>query len=97
MIPEDQEYWASTGLRPHPIGSVMSDAPQAKITSWRIAYLITAEDDLSMPEAFQQYLVDNAKENGALIEEVKTIKSGHFVQITHAEEVAAWLREISFT
>jgi hypothetical protein len=48
-----------------------------------------------MPEPHQQFLVDNAKEHGAVIEQVKTIKSGHFVQVTHAQEVAEWIKELS--
>ena len=95
LLPEQQEDWEKRALRPHPLSSVLTEAPQTDVSSWRIAYLITADLDPSMPVPHQQFLVDNAKEHGAVIEQVKTIKSGHFVQVTHAEEVAAWVKELS--
>ena len=97
MSPEDQLSWAERGFRPHPLSSVLTEAPAATVSSLRIAYLITAEDDPSMPEALQKWLIDNARTNGAVIEEVKSMKSGHFVQITHAEEVAAWIQGLAST
>ena len=94
-MPEDQDKWATDGLRPHPLGSVLTGAPEANVSNWRIAFLVTAEDDPSMPETFQHWLIDNAKASGAVIDEIKSIKSGHFVQVTHAEEVAAWIRGLA--
>jgi predicted esterase len=95
MTADEQIEWAKKGLRPHALASMLTPAPEGNVSSWRIAYLITAEQDPAMPVPLQQWLIDNAKEAGAEIEEVKTLKSGHFVQITHAEEVASWISELS--
>jgi hypothetical protein len=94
MSPEEQKEWATKGLRPSPLATVLSEAPDATVTDWRIAGLVTLEMDPSMPEPFQRFLFDNAKEHGAVVEEVKAMKSGHFVQVTHAKEVAAWMRTL---
>jgi hypothetical protein len=59
-------------------------------THWRISYLVTAELDLGMPEKFQRYLIERARGVGAEVD-VKTVKSGHFPQISHADEVARWV------
>ena len=68
----------------------MSQTPPIDIRTWKISYLITAEIDLAMPEGFQRLLIEKARDAGADVT-VEEIKSGHFVQITHACEVAAWI------
>lgn len=95
MSPEDQKEWGAKGLRKTPLGVVMNEAPKSTIADWRAAYLITAEQDLSMPVKFQQWLIDHAKQKGVAIDPVKTLKSGHFVQITHKKEVAEWIKQIA--
>ena len=50
--------------------------------------------DLAMPEVFQNFLVERARDKGVAID-VKVMRSGHFVQISHAEEVASWITELS--
>ena len=72
----------------------MSPTPAtADITSWRISYLITTEDP-AMPIAFQRGLIEDAKKAGITVEQVKEIRSGHFVQITHSKETADWIKEV---
>ena len=59
---------------------------------WRISYLIT-RGDLAMPEGLMTWLVERAREHGAEVQ-TKTIESGHFVQISHADEVAEWVSKL---
>ena len=84
-----------TSLRPAALSSAMSPAPSDLDgpENWRLAYLILTELDLAMPEALQRHLINRAKEAGALVEE-GTLKSGHFAQISHAQEVADWVRQL---
>lgn len=95
MSAEEQTEWAKKALRPHALATMLTPAPAGTVSSWRVAYLITAEQDPAMPVPLQQWLIDNAKQAGAQITEVKMIASGHFVQITHAEEVASWIQELA--
>ncbi|KIV99319.1 uncharacterized protein PV09_08979 [Verruconis gallopava] len=95
MNPEEQKLWAAKGLRPNPLGTVMAETPQATTSDWRVAYLLTEELDPSMPLAFQQFLIDQGRKHGVAIEQTKKMKSGHFVQVTHSEEVAKWVNEIT--
>ena len=91
LEPDQQRKWYDT-LKPSALGSCISPVPVSTVSSWRLAYLVLTELDLGMPERFQRYLLERAKNAGAQVEEVKAIKSGHFVHISHAEEVAVWIR-----
>jgi predicted esterase len=71
----------------------MGTAPSADVGSWKISYLVATEDDLAMPEALQRHLADRAREAGAEVH-TDSLKSGHFVQATHAREVAEWIAGI---
>lgn len=86
----DQEFRGS--LRPSPLSTVMTPTPEVDVGLWKISYLIT-RGDLAMPEGLMTWLVERAREHGAEVE-TKTIESGHFVQISHAEEVAEWVSQI---
>jgi hypothetical protein len=48
-----------------------------------------------MPVEFQKFLIEQGKQAGAMIDEVKEVDTGHFVQISQAEEVAGWIAEQS--
>ena len=89
MAEEERKKWGDT-LRPSALGNVMSSTPPTDAKTWKLSYLITAEVDLAMPEGFQKLLIEKAQDAGAEVT-VEEIKSGHFVQITHAREVAAWI------
>jgi pimeloyl-ACP methyl ester carboxylesterase len=82
-----------SSLKPSAMSSVMGSPPADADgpESWRLAYLILTELDIPMPEGLQRHLVGRAREAGAQIEE-STMKSGHFAQVSHAKEVAEWVR-----
>ena len=88
----DRKRWGDT-LKPAALGGVMSPAPAADTKLWRISYLVTTEADLAMPEAFQKHLAERAREAGAEVM-VEEIKSGHFAQISHARDVALWIKRV---
>ena len=69
----------------------MTPAPETNVKAWKISYLIT-RGDLAMPEKFLESLVNRARENGADVQ-TRVMESGHFVQMSHAEEVAEWITE----
>ena len=93
MDDEEKEKWGRTLVQAS-LGAVTSPTPKGgNPKDWKISYLVTTELDLAMPEGLQRHLVETAKEAGAEVE-VKTIRSGHFVQITHVKEVATWLVEL---
>ena len=71
----------------------MTPVPETDMKAWKISYLIT-RGDLAMPEKFMESLVDRAREHGADIQ-TRVMESSHFVQISHAEEVAEWISEIA--
>jgi predicted esterase len=70
----------------------MTPVPQIGMDpkSWKISYLVTTVQDPGMPEAFQKFLIQQARDAGAQIDTVE-MQSGHFVQVSHAEEVAKWI------
>jgi hypothetical protein len=82
-------------LKPAAMSSVMSPVPTDldKPSDWRLSYLILTELDLGMPEPLQRHLVGRAREAGATVDE-QTLKSGHFAQISHSQEVAEWLKQL---
>lgn len=82
---EDPEVRES--LLPVCIGGAMTPTPNAEISSWRITYVVTAEKDLCMPQGFQESLISKAQSAGAQIKQLN-IASGHFLQVSHAVEVA---------
>lgn len=86
---EDEKYL--TCLRPTSLtGAFSTVAEDIDPKQWRLNYLILTELDLAMPEGLQQHLIDRGREGGAKIETAK-LKSGHFAQISHPEEVAKWI------
>jgi len=94
LEPEEQRRWGET-LVPTALGAVAEPVPEsiaADPKEWKIKYLICAEDDLAMPTAFQEHLVQRARDAGAEVETTQ-IKSGHFVHLSHTQEVAAWVIE----
>ena len=91
---EEQRRWGAT-LVPSALGAVASPVPESMAADpreWKIGYLICEEEDLAMPTAFQEYLVQRARDAGAEVETTR-IKSGHFVQLSHTQEVADWVVE----
>lgn len=86
----DEDYRSS--LRPAALSSAMSQTPTdvGSPKDWRLSYLILTELDLAMMEGLQRHLIDGARAAGAEVEET-TLKSGHFAQISHSQEVAEWL------
>lgn len=81
-----------SSLRPSALSSAMSPTP-TDLTSpkdWRLSYLLLTDLDLAMMEGFQRHLIEGARAAGAEVEETK-LKSGHFPQISHTQEVAEWL------
>ena len=88
---QDEEYRNS--LRPFPLSTVVTPTPKTDVKAWKIAYLIT-RGDLTMPEEFMESLVERAREHGANIQ-TRVIQSSHFVHISHAEEVAEWISEMT--
>ena len=93
-LPElEAKKWADT-LRPSAVGNAMSIVPESTVKDWRVGYVITQGEDLAMPEAFQNWLVERAKDGGAIVDVKGRLRSGHFVQITHASEVARWVKEV---
>ena len=56
--------------------------------------MICKEIDQGMPEAFQEFLVEHAVQAGAEAQVEGRIKSGHFVQISHPEELAQWVEDM---
>lgn len=95
MPAEKQIEWATKGLTPSPLGCVLNPTPDGTVTDWKIAYLLTEDIDPTMPNAWQEFLISNAKELGAIVESVTRIKSGHFVQITHVDETAKWIKDLA--
>lgn len=92
-----QEDWGARAVVPSALGAVASPVPErgegvGEPAEWSVAYLVCEELDLAMPAAFQEFLIERAREAGAKVE-VKRIRSGHFVQISHAAEVAEWIVE----
>lgn len=47
-----------------------------------------------MPAVFQEFLVEQAVEAGAEAKVDGRIRSGHFVQISHPEELGQWIGEM---
>lgn len=92
MSDEDRDKWGAT-LKPASLGGVLSAVPELNPADWKISYLVTKELDFAMPEGFQRHLVNRAQKAGAEVV-VKVMESNHFVQITHAEEVAKWIEGI---
>lgn len=95
LPPDQQRFWGEKAMVPSALGAVASPVPEGgegvgDPREWRVAYLLCEELDLAMPRAFQEYLVEKAREAEAQVE-VKRIRSGHFVQISHAPEVAEWI------
>jgi pimeloyl-ACP methyl ester carboxylesterase len=88
----EAKRWAET-LRPCALGALMSPVPESMVGDWRVEYLVTEGEDKAMPEGFQRWLVERARREGAQVN-VKGMKSGHFVQISHAEEVVGWVKEV---
>lgn len=86
---QDEEFRGS--LKPSPLSSVMTPTPAADVTKWKVSYLVT-KGDVAMPEGFMTGLVERAREHGAEVD-TKTIESGHFVQISHVDEVAEWVAQ----
>jgi hypothetical protein len=88
---EEMDKWGAT-LRPSALGSVLTPVQETGMDpkSWKISYLVTTEQDPAMPEAFQKFLIDQARDAGAQVDMIE-MKSGHFVQVSHAEEVAEWI------
>jgi hypothetical protein len=88
---EQRDKWGTT-LKPSALGSVMTPVKPAAVDpkSWKISYLVTTKHDPAMPEAFQKFLTDQARDAGAQVDSIE-MESGHFVQISHAEEVAKWI------
>lgn len=86
---EDQKYRSC--LKPTALTCAFSPVAQdIDPKQWRISYLMLTELDLAMPEALQQSLIDGGKRAGAEIDAVK-LRSGHFAQISHPQEVAEWI------
>jgi hypothetical protein len=96
LSPQEIEKWGAT-LKPFALRSLLTPVQQTGIDpkSWKISYLVTAEQDPGMPEAFQNFLLEKAREAGAEVNSI-SLKSGHFVQVSHVEEVANWISEVSF-
>ncbi|KAL9096484.1 MAG: hypothetical protein Q9165_001481 [Trypethelium subeluteriae] len=80
-------------LKPSPLSTLLTPTPEADVKSWNIAYLATSDIDFAMPEAFQKFLADRAADNGAKVQ-YTTIKSGHFVQVSHKNEIANWIQSL---
>jgi hypothetical protein len=95
MSSDEQTRWGQT-LRPTALGIVASPAPESDPKSWRIAIIISEEKDVVMSLGFQQDVIEKAKEAGAVFEDVKLMKTGHFVQISHTKEVANWILHNSY-
>ncbi|KAF2433566.1 alpha/beta-hydrolase [Tothia fuscella] len=96
LPPEEMQKWGQT-LKPTALGAVITPVPldsAIDVTKWKISYLVAKEKDLAMPEAAQKSLIEKARERGVDIES-REIVSGHFVQVTHAEEVAGWIDEVA--
>ena len=91
-LPSDDPFRKS--LRPSPLSGPMTPAPEATPKEWKISFLVTTELDDAMPELFQMWLVERAKEAGAEVDVLK-IRSGHFVQNSHVDEVGGWLKEMT--
>ena len=104
IIPESiDQVWMSDltpdhpvrkSLKPSPLSCPMTLVPECDVTKWRVSYLVTTELDHAMPEAFQMWLVERARAAAAEVD-VKKMKSGHFVQVSHVEEVAEWVRAMT--
>lgn len=92
MAETERKQWFE-GLPPCSLGGPMSPAPPADVGSWKISNPVAIEDDLAMPEALQRHLADRAREAGAEVH-TDSVKSGHFLQATHAREVAEWITGI---
>jgi hypothetical protein len=90
MSDSDAEYWEST-LKPQAMDAMATPTPKMKVEEWKVSYLLT-ENDPAMPIGFQEYLIERARTARAQIE-VMRIYSGHFVMITHAREVAEWVKK----
>lgn len=90
-MPDITDATFLNSLRPSPLSTVMTPTPETgvDVKDWKISYLIT-KGDTAMPESFMQGLIDRAREKGAQIETTE-MESGHFVQISHADEVADWI------
>jgi predicted esterase len=92
---EELNKWGTT-LKPFPLGSLITPVQQTGLSPnhWRLSYLVTTGQDPAMPEAFQKFLIQTARDAGAEVDSLE-IESGHFVQISHAEEVAKWISEVT--
>ena len=92
---EEVEKWGTT-LKPSALGALLTPVPQTGIDpkSWKISYLVTKLNDPGMPEAFQKFLIEKGRESGAQIDSIE-IESGHFVQVSHVEEVAKWISNVT--
>lgn len=78
-------------LRPAAFGNLAALAHENISTKeWDISCLIVIEKDLAIPVAFQRYLVAQTREK----QELRLRRqrgSGHFVQTSHAKEIATWI------
>ena len=96
LQPSEQQKWGAC-LKPSALGAVTTPVPETGYgdpQEWRISYLICGEIDQGMPEAFQEFLVEQAVQAGVEVKVEGRIKSGHFVQISHPEELAQWIGEM---
>lgn len=93
----EQRTWGEKCLVPSALGAPISPVPESGDSvsdpkDWKIAYLLCEEIDNAMPAKFQESLIEQGRNAGAVLD-VKRIKSGHFVQISHAREVAGWIMQ----
>jgi hypothetical protein len=96
LQPSEQQKWGDQ-LKSSALGAVTTSVPETGYgdpREWRISYLVCGEIDKGMPEVFQEFLVEQAVQAGAEAKVEGRIRSGHFVQISHPEELAQWVREM---
>jgi pimeloyl-ACP methyl ester carboxylesterase len=89
-LPEhEQKHWATT-LKSHGIPASTTPTTDA---AWRripTSYLV-CEDDLALPLAMQELMIQEAKEAGVEVD-VTRIKSGHSPFLSRVDETAEWIR-----
>lgn len=96
LTTSEQQEWGAR-LKPSALGAITTPVPETgygDLREWRISYLVCQEIELAMPEAFQEFLVEQAVEAGAEAKVEGRVKSGHFVQISHPKELAQWIGEM---